>query len=198
YLNATQIRAQTCSPSSPCLTYSAIHGGAIGGGCSSGCTIIDNSGRAVWSRVSGEANVIYELMGDGVTVNRLVVNSGTDTFTRTLYTALGAVWPRTYYQTWNGVFGVATDGSIALTMAGGMDWQGSTAYIVNDYTSFIYPQTGNSAKHAFQATTAGTTSGIEPTWSGCTTTCTDGGVTWTNLGSINGQGPGFDAVVYLA
>ncbi len=198
YLNATKIRAETCSPSSPCLTYSAIHGGAIGSGCSTSCTIIDSSGRAVWSRVSGEGNIIYELMGDGVTVNRLAVSSGTDTFTRTLYTSLGTVWPRTYYQTWNGVFTVATDGSIALTMAGGMDWQASTAYITNDYTSFIYPQTGNGANHAFRATTAGTTSGVEPAWSTCTSTCTDDGVTWTNLGSINGQGPGFDAVVYLA
>jgi hypothetical protein len=198
YLNKSQVRAKTCSPSSPCLTLSNIHGGAIGSGCSTSCTIIDSSGRAVWSRASGEANIIYELMGDGVTVNRLVVSSGTDTFTRTLYTSLGTVWPRTYYQTWNGVFTVATDGSIALTMAGGMDWQAHTAYITNDYTSFIYPQTGNSANHAFQATTAGTTSGTAPTWSTCTTTCTDGTVTWTNLGSINGQGPGFDAVVYLA
>ena len=203
YLNATQIRAQTCSPSSPCLTYSAIHGGAIGAGCSSGCTIIDNSGRAVWSRVSGESNVIYELMGDGVTVNRLVVNSGTDTFTRTQYLQFTSnspvacsILPAGYNSTWHGVFGVATDGSIALTEAGAADWQGPHAYITNDETSFIYPSVGNSAHHGFQVTTAGTSSGTEPTWSSCSSTCTDGTVTWTNIGSLNGQGPGFDAVIY--
>jgi hypothetical protein len=199
YLNTTLAHAKGCSPSTPCLTYSAIHGGAIGGGCSSSCTIINNQGRSAWSRVPGETYTFYELWSDGLTVYKDVINPSTDTFSRTLYANLGNAFPQTYYSTWNGVFSVATDGSIALAMAGGMDWQASTAYITNDYTSFIYPQSAsNSAAHAFRATVGGTTSGTEPTWSSCTTTCTDGGVTWTNLGSISGQGPGFDAVVYLA
>jgi len=40
YLNAAKIRARTCSPSSPCVTLSNIHGGAIGCGCSTSCRMI--------------------------------------------------------------------------------------------------------------------------------------------------------------
>jgi hypothetical protein len=208
YLNKTAIRTAEAggaaiSSVNPAVTESQIVPGSVSGTpCSSSCTVINNAGRAVWSRVPGETYTFYELWGDGLTVYRDVINPSTDTFSRTAYTNLGSAFPQTYYSTWNGVFTVATDGSIALTMAGGMDWQGSHAYAINDYTSFIFPQsgTGYASKHAFRATVAGTTSGSAPNWTTCITngTCTDGGVTWTDLGSINGQGPGFDAVVYLA
>ena len=55
----------------------------------------------------------------------------------------------------------------------------------------------NIANFMFQAS-AGTTSGTEPNWSSlCATqgsTCTDGSVTWTNIGKVAGQGPGFDVL----
>jgi hypothetical protein len=202
YLNKTAIRAAEAggtpiSPSNPGVTKSQIVGGSISGSpCTSGCTVLNSGGAEVFSR--GQAYTIFELWSDGLTIYKDVINPSTDTFTRTLYANLGNAFPKTYFSTWNGEFTTATDGSVALAMAGGMDWKGSTAYVTGDYTSFIYPQTGNSANHAFQATVGGTTSGTEPTWSTCTSTCTDGGVTWTNIGSVNGQGPGFDAVVYLA
>jgi hypothetical protein len=41
-----------------------------------------------------------------------------------------------------------------------------------------------------------TTAGVEPNWAsncnGLLSTCTDGGVVWTNIGNVGGQGPGFD------
>ncbi len=55
------------------------------------------------------------------------------------------------------------------------------------------------AESAFQAS-AGTTTGNEPNWmSTCQEvgdTCTDGTVTWTNIGDLNNQGPGFDILRY--
>ena len=55
------------------------------------------------------------------------------------------------------------------------------------------------ADTAFQAS-SGATGGTEPNWmSTCQTqgdTCTDGSVTWTNIGNLNGQGPGFDLLEY--
>jgi len=55
------------------------------------------------------------------------------------------------------------------------------------------------ATYMFQAST-GTTSGTEPLWgTNCTTlssTCTDGGVTWTNIGKVGGQGNGFDILMF--
>lgn len=58
-------------------------------------------------------------------------------------------------------------------------WQGTHAYALGDT---IFPTAGNPSNVEFIVTTAGTSSGTEPTWSACTSTCTDGGVTWTNTG----------------
>jgi hypothetical protein len=60
------------------------------------------------------------------------------------------------------------------------DWAASTAYTTG---ATIEPLVNNSATDIFKATTGGTSAGSEPNWgTSCATTCTDGSVTWTNLG----------------
>jgi len=61
------------------------------------------------------------------------------------------------------------------------DWVANTAYSVE---TFMYPTVNNSNKYDWVVSTAGTsasTSGAEPNWNSCTTTCADGTGTlvWT-------------------
>src|ERR1019366_4263097 len=54
------------------------------------------------------------------------------------------------------------------------DWIANTAYSVG---TFMYPNVNNSNKYDWEVSTAGTsaaTSGAEPNWNSCTTTCADG------------------------
>jgi hypothetical protein len=98
-------------------------------------------------------------------------------------------------NTWRSEFLTAADGSVAYGTGGAQDWL--TDWTPTVTQSFILPTVGNSAVHAFQATAVtGATSGTEPTWSSCSPSCTDGGVTWTDVGTIGGQGPGFTIFVY--
>ena len=70
-------------------------------------------------------------------------------------------------------------------ISGDADWAATHVYATN---AVILPtNTSNNSGCSsnpcvFKATTGGTSSGTQPTWSSCTTTCTDGGVTWTNEG----------------
>lgn len=77
----------------------------------------------------------------------------------------------------------------------GPDWQGSTAYTLN---TIIHPTAGSNAGYfSYKVTVAGTSSGLEPNWAACQTvgsTCSDGGVTWTN----NNTGAGQDTGIYTA
>ena len=105
---------------------------------------------------------------------------------------------------WMGAFSVANDGTVGYAAGGAGDRQAETAYGNNNQVdAFIYPLTNNAGKNAYQATTPGTTGTTEPNWgastAGCPAagnTCADGTVTWTNIGKIGGQGPGFDLVYY--
>jgi hypothetical protein len=222
YLNPSRIRSGvSCSlapnavpptyPATACSYNSQIATGAIGS-CTTNCTQLDSSGSFAFSRTDPYA--IFELEGNDTTMNELTIcdwnrlspycGSGvtSDTFTRTLYedVAASGILPTGYVATWHGPTVMAQDGSFTLGLAGGADWIASHAYIANDYTSMIVPQTGNSSHYGFIATTAGTTSGTEPTWSTCKTAgyCTDGGVTWTYIGVIHGQNTGYDLINYTA
>jgi hypothetical protein len=99
-------------------------------------------------------------------------------------------------DTWMSVVTGGTDGTVAFATGGALDWQASWTPTVTQ--SFILPTVNNAGKYAFQATTvSGPTSSTEPSWcqsSGCTTT--DGSVTWTNIGTLGGQGPGFTIFLY--
>src|SRR5208337_149814 len=104
---------------------------------------------------------------------------------------------------WTGLFRVANDGTVGYTLGGAGNWQANTSYQYPG--SFIYPQNNNSLQCAFQATTSGVSgsAGSEPTFSSGSGSCDvgatvqdNGTLTWTNIGKIGGQGPGFDIVYY--
>ena len=105
---------------------------------------------------------------------------------------------------WVGAFSVANDGTIGYTAGGAGDWQANTAYsISNQLDAFIYPSTNNSGKVGYQAAGSCTSGGTEPNWgsstAGCPAagnTCSEGSCTWTNIGKIGGQGPGFDVLYF--
>lgn len=102
--------------------------------------------------------------------------------------------------TWSSVFLTGTDGSVAWGTGGAQDYN-SSAWTPLVGQTFILPTVDNTNKSAFYASAVtGATSGTEPNWtSSCSTTnstCTDGGVTWTNIGGIGGQGPGFTIFYY--
>lgn len=103
---------------------------------------------------------------------------------------------------WTSSFQVGNDGSVSWATGQAQDWQAAWTPTLNE--CFILPAAGsgstNAGKYAYQPTAVtGPTSGSPPTWcqvSSPACTVTDGGVTWTNIGKINGQGPGFDTFFY--
>jgi hypothetical protein len=119
--------------------------------CTANCCVVDSSGSEVFSRVSGEENVIYELTGGGLVVNRLVVcrkgysdavcsSTASDTFTRTQYLnfadATYGGLPTNYISLWTDTLGVSDDGSISLAEGGRAPWTASKSYVNPD--SFIF------------------------------------------------------------
>jgi hypothetical protein len=105
---------------------------------------------------------------------------------------------------WTGAFSVANDGTVGYAAGGAGDWQASTAYAMsNQIDAFIYPSVNNSGKFGYQASASCTSGSTEPDWASSTAgcpaagnTCTDGTCTWTNIGKIGGQGPGFDLLYF--
>jgi hypothetical protein len=203
-VNPSLIRAKGCSPSTPCVTKSRIRDGATDS------THLVSRGSWSWSHIPGESNVLYELGTNGTLVYKDTINtSGAPsawTLTRTTWVDFTSdtptpcsVLPTSYSNNWSSSWTVGNDGSVNVGETGAGDWQSSWTPTVTE--TFIYPILNNSGKKGFQATTvAGATGGTEPNWaSSCNTTgstCTDGGVTWTNIGTLSGQGPGFDVVSY--
>ncbi len=151
--------------------------------------------------------------------------TGPDTFARVPYVDLTSdspvacsILPASNYKymaTWNSTFDMSNDGSFSLALAGGADWQPDTVYITNDWTSFIVPQKGNPKHHGFVAIAPGTSGGTPPVWpqtKGVTVTepttrvcggkhntrCASYTLTWMDIGPVNGQNTGIDAVNYTA
>ena len=213
-LNPAAIHAQTCATAPGCVNSSGIYTALSGGGDS---THLAHGGSWSFSRVTSEPNVLYEKSNVPTQVNQLVITSsiaipGTGTLTRTLYAdfvngtgSYGGVMnsacpgnPTTYSNTWTGSFQLADDGTVSYGLTGGYDWPGASQAVTSP-DCFILPTVGNPSKYGFQATTGGTTGSSEPAWSTCSTVgskCTDGSVTWTNIGKLSGQGPGFDMMIY--
>jgi hypothetical protein len=118
-----------------------------------------------------------------------------DTFIRATYINFvtdGILLP-SYLASYHAMFTFASDDSVTLALAGGALWQANTPYITGDWTSIIKPA---GSVNGFMATVAGTTGSSPPSWTACTTTCTDGGVTWTNIGKRNTQDYAYDVVNY--
>ena len=216
YLNPIAIHAHNCvaAPASNCVIESGIYTGSGPGNLASG-------GSFSFSRVPSETNILYELANPPTQINRITIcryasdpgcsGQTANTIIRTPYidftsntygncnVLMGSLGNGTAYNaSWTGSFQIANDGSVSYGMGGGIDWAPSWMPTVNE--SFILPTAGNSGNKGFQATAvSGPTASTEPTWSACSgsgSTCTDGGVTWTNIGGLGGQGPGFDYVVY--
>ncbi|MGA7564616.1 MAG: hypothetical protein WBW53_00940 [Terriglobales bacterium] len=215
YLNPVVIHAHTCTAApSNCVIESGIYTGSGSGNLAAG-------GSFSFSRVPSETNILYELANPPTQINRITIcrystdpgcsGQSRNTIIRTPYidftsntygncdVLMGALGNGTAYNAlWTGSFQIADDGSVSYGMGGGIDWVPSWTPTVNE--SFILPTVGNSGNKGYQATAViGPTSGTEPVWSTCSatgSTCTDGGVTWTNIGGVGGQGPGFDYVVY--
>jgi hypothetical protein len=204
---------------SGCLVKSAIATGTVASSCGNACKFLDNQGTQAFSPIPGEANVIYELAGDGLTVYRLLIdkaqNGGTGGFSRTQIANFASILPAGYVSNWNGMLSMSQDGSISISLGGGAPWTGGHAYIAPD--DFILPPNSpaghNAGKRGFQAVTSGTSSASEPTWANAQnpgdTICDDGtnrvnpgggcgaGVlTWSNIDKVSGQGPGFDLVTW--
>lgn len=70
------------------------------------------------------------------------------------------------------------------------DWPGTSHSVALNHIILPTASSNNAACSStpcvFKATTGGTTSAsTQPTWSSCTTTCTDGSVVWTNQGAFS-------------
>jgi hypothetical protein len=203
-INPTLIHAKGCSPSTPCAVKSQIRDGATNS------THLVSGGSPLFSHIPGENNVLYERSANGTIVYKDTINtSGAPsgwTLTRAVWVDFTSdtpvpcsVLPASYSSGWSSLFTIGNDASFTYAMSGGQDWQSAWTPPVTE--TFIVPQTNNSGHKGFQATTvAGASGGTEPNWAvDCNTlgsTCTDGGITWTNVGGAWSQGPGFDVVSY--
>jgi hypothetical protein len=213
-ISPAAIHAHTCGTLPGCVNQTGLFPAATGGGDSGH---LAHGGSWSFSRVASEPHVIYEIANVPTQVNQLVINSsitspGTGSLTRNLYVDFASDTPvpcsvmqsaapgnpTTYAASWIGSFQVANDGTISYGMTGGYDW--APSWTVTPIDTFIQPTVGNVGNYGFQATAifaTGTTGTSEPAWcqtAGCTVT--DGGVTWTNIDKLAGQGPGFDMVIY--
>ena len=207
----SRFKAHTCasSPSSgKCFVKSQIESGTPNS------THFDTNAYVAVSRT--ESNTFYETTSSNkvykVTITQPKDANGTptglDTITRTLVVDFTSdvpvpcsVLPPDYHQTWNSA------GTYVFAEGGGgsyqtRDWNtGGTGVVTTD--TFIRPVNNNpggaNGNWMYQAT-VGQTSGTEPNWAGnCPTkgsTCTDGAVTWTNVGNISGQSPAFHLPAY--
>lgn len=221
FLNPTAIHAGTCATASPAcvsLTSGTVATSPIGSVGSLNTYNLAANGSWNFSRASGETNILYELENPPTKIDKVAicVNGaaspncsawvGPGPLLRTVYQDFtsetgSAALPLRYVPAgWTSTFVSANDGSVAFGMGGGQDWLASWTPTVNE--TFLFPQTNApSGSKGFQATTVSSATGSsEPNWaSSCPSTgntCTDGGVTWTNIGNIGGQGPGFDVVGY--
>ena len=224
-LDTTLIHSKSCntlSSSGACIVFTGLSTKATDS-CTQGmagtnCKELNSAGSFTFSRTSGESHYIYELMGSGtgnqVQVNQLRITcpSGAphtwganpctmDRYVYVNFTSSGtAVLPTSYTSNspWTGQFAMADDGTVGYAAGGAGDWQASTAYSNTALVdAFIYPSVNNTHHDGFQATVTGTSGLSEPNWdSVCATTCTDNTITWTNLGKIGSQGPGFDLLYY--
>jgi hypothetical protein len=217
-----RFRAHACSPAIPCFIKSQIKSGGTSNSTTldnSGNVAWSNlpadGPLVMYERSPTQINK--------VTISRPVdgagIPTGLDTITRTLLVDFTSdtptpckVLPTDYRNTW------VSAGLLSAGLGGGGSYQtilqlpgtsagsGNTINITADSEGntdvFIMPVNNliggaGGSTFMFQAS-AGTTSGTEPNWAvSCPTkgsTCLDGTVTWTNMGKINGQGPGFDIV----
>jgi hypothetical protein len=186
-------------------------------------TQISNGGNAMSRNASDPPNTLYEANLPAVVKTTFTTGTTmgvNDSISRAAYVNFGSdsgglpchVVPSDYVSTWNGEFKVSDAGAITFGSGGGGSYQsiweqvggsstvGAPQTVTNDV--FIMPvnhviggTNGNTFMFQFSA---GTTSGTEPNWAAnCPTqgsVCADGAASATNIGKVNGQGPGFDVL----
>ncbi len=215
----SRVLAHTCSPANPCVVQSNVvtHIGCIPSATnytSPNCTHTQMSANTIgFSRnPSDPVNTVYELALPYIYKDTFTssVTGGFpdglgDSVTRALYVDFSSdgpggsipcsVVPTGYVSGWNGLFEIGYGGEVTVASAGGSPWVSGATVGLDTFINPIHNDTGITG-FMFQATTPGTTGSIEPVWS--TTcpargnTCSDGTTTWTNIGAVNSQGPGFD------
>jgi hypothetical protein len=217
----TNFLAHACT-SSQCVVLSNVLGAncAPTPGVYSGAGICTqqqiSNGTVAFSRNASDApNTLYEA-NLPIVVKTTLATGGSmgvnDSVTRVAYVnfmsnSLGAipcsVLPSDYVSYWNTGLQMSDGGALTMASAGGGSYQtavlsGSTVLTPDTFVMPVNNITGI-ANFMFQAS-SGTTAGslFEPNWTvSCPTqgsTCTDGSVTWTNIGKVSSQGPGFDVV----
>ena len=215
----------TTSPACVSLTSGTVATSSIGSTGSLSTYNLAAGGSWNFSRIPAETNVLYELENPPTRIDRVVICAngasspncsgwtGPGPLLRTVYqdftseTGSGALPLRYVPAGWTSTFVTANDGAVAYGMGGGQDWLAAWTPTINE--TFLYPQINAASGSKGDQVTAvtGATSSVEPVWSNATTatppgcpnqgdSCTDGGVTLTNIGNIGGQGPGFDVVGY--
>lgn len=215
-INPASIHAKTCA-TSPCVNSTGLFSAGSGNG---DATHLASGSDKSFSLLPSEPHVLFER--NDLLVNKTVINSsiaspGTGTVSRTAYVDFTSDTPvpcsvfppitvgantSNFRMGWGGVFHPADDDSIGYALGGGYDWLPSWTPADGVGNSlFIFPSTNNTGNKGFQATAiSGNTGLTEPNWdASCPTlgnTCTSGGVTWTNIGNVKVQGPGFDIVSY--
>ena len=204
----------TCSTTNKCVIVSNIHGASCDPGSTCTSTQITSSGSNTFSRnPNNPPNTLFEFyhgkMYKDTWTSSLASgfpNGTSDSVTRTLLVDLTSdnggsipcsILPAGYNVRWTSILDFADDDSFTLAIAGGGPWV-ANATVTTD--TFIQPVNNVSGiqYYMFQYTTPGTAGNTEPLWStNCPAkgnTCTDGTAVATNIGSVNGQGPGFDVV----
>ena len=180
-------------------------------------------GNIAFSRNASDApNTLYELALPQVYKDTFTTGSTmgvNDHITRSLYIDFSgngggslpcAIVPSDYQSRWNGGLDISDGGALTLASAGGGSYQtiwqqmglssnpGATT-VTNDVFIMPVDNVAGIAYFMFQASN-GTTSGTEPNWAvNCPaqgSSCTDGSVTWTNIGAVDSQGPGFNVLHY--
>jgi hypothetical protein len=225
YIDTARFHAKTCSPSNPCITYTGIKTGASdsGSGCAwsgkptgteTGCTVMQTLAVFGFSSSPSTCTGLLELTSDNITVNCLTFNPPADkhttgwTFTRTPYAdpVSGGVVPATFSSDspWSGATITSKkDGSIGYVTGGAGDWvSGGTYGTATQNDEFVYPRLNNVGGYAYQATFCGAlcsagTSEPNPWNQTVGGTSSDSVLTWTNIGKLGGQGPGFDVLNYI-
>lgn len=177
------------------------------------------NGSIAFSRnASDTPNTLYEA-SIPIVVKTVVATGSTmgvnDLVTRTAYVnfssnSLGAipcsVLPSDYVSLWTSGLQISNGGALTMASAGGGSYQSAVPSGSTVLTSdtFVMPVNNITSPNVitnfmFQASNGTTAVALlEPNWSlNCSTqgsTCSDGSVTWTNIGKVSSQGPGFDVV----
>ena len=183
---------------------------------------IVNGGGSFSRNASDIPNTLYEANLPVITKTVVATGNTTltggpanDSVTRAIYVNFSndsggaapcSVLPSDYKSLWTGGLVVSDGGAITMASGGGGSYQTAvpSASTVLTPDTFVMPvnniPTPNNILHFMFQASNGTTAGalLEPNWSlSCPTqgsTCTDGSVTWTNIGPVAVQGPGFDVV----